>query len=127
VVEQQIDIEILITKFKMHLPAHKGKALPEFQQELFQMFDKSILKFPLSTGMGRTEKIKDIGDLKYLPGIPESGVCIVQLVNQCDIAPPWNLCNGALHYFFISPAVGEFTHIFQVSGRETGHVGELFF
>src|SRR5690606_29685565 len=51
-------------------------------------------------------------------GVPFAQVGGVQLVQQGDVVPPWQLCNGALHYFGVRPCCGEGTHVLEVARRE---------
>lgn len=59
------------------------------------------------------------------PRVPKPLSVVLELVQECDILAPGQLCNDLLHNLLVGPGQGQFPHIFQVSRRETSHVWEL--
>ncbi len=47
-VEKQVNVKIITAHFQMNLPSYKGKALPQFKQELLYMFRQLAFDFYFS-------------------------------------------------------------------------------
>jgi hypothetical protein len=68
VVEKQVDVKIFPGDFQPVLPPDKGKALAEFEEELFQMANQVGFQFALVKGFGQGQKVEDVGVLERLLG-----------------------------------------------------------
>ncbi len=53
--------------------------------------------------------------------VPYAAILICQLIHQRNIASPRNLCNDPLHDCIVRPALGKFSHIFDISWRKSRH------
>jgi len=56
--------------------------------------------------------------------VPQPQVSRGQLLQQGDLVPPRQSCNGALHNCRVWPSRGEGTHVLQVPRRVAASVGE---
>jgi len=66
VVEEQIDVELLISDIELVLPSDKGKPLAQFQQKLFQMAHQFGFQFTFVKRFRQRQEIENIGIFKGL-------------------------------------------------------------
>ena len=59
-----------------------------------------------------------------LGGVPEAHGPVVNLLQQCDVVVPGDLCKHLLHDFAFGPSCGECAHVLEVARRESPHVRE---
>src|SRR5271165_5857170 len=57
-------------------------------------------------------------------GIPEALRLGLQFLQQGEVMVPGDLCKRRLHNCLVGPGFGESPHVFEVTWRKAGHVGE---
>src|SRR5262249_27110594 len=66
VVEEQVDVEVLITDFDAVLPADEGEPLTEFEQEALEVTKEPGLQFPLVERFFQGHEVEDVRILQRL-------------------------------------------------------------
>jgi hypothetical protein len=64
VIEKQVEIEIALADFNMHLTTDESKSSTQFQQEFFHMPDQPVLDGALVGAIAQSQEIEKIGVLR---------------------------------------------------------------
>lgn len=80
-VEEQVEEELLITDEQRPLAPVERKAAAELQQELLDVVDQRLLKFPLAGAFGELEEVEDV---RILDGL-ECLFALIRLERDCEV------------------------------------------
>lgn len=67
-IEQEVDVKVFVTDFKVVLTPGEGKALAELQQKSFQVADKPGFQLPLVKRLLQGEEVENVGVFQKLTG-----------------------------------------------------------
>ena len=66
VIEQEVDVEIVVTDFHVNLPTHEGEAGAEFHEKILKVAEQTGFEFALVEGLFQGEEIEDVGIFQEL-------------------------------------------------------------
>jgi hypothetical protein len=60
VVEEEIDLEVLVTDLELHLPSDEREPRAHLEEEAFKVIDQCLLDLALTARVGSAEEVKQV-------------------------------------------------------------------